>query len=364
MSVRVGVNLLFLVPGRVGGAEVYLRHLLPRLKTLDPDLELVLFTNRENHGTFPEYRRVLLPVRGQNLVHRVVAEQTTLVRAARKASLDLIFSPCYIGLSHPPCPQVLTLFDTNFLDCPGDFHRLILAVDRYLIRKGLEASRMVLTLTDFSRTRIVQGLGVAPEKVRVTPAAVSRRFGQPQPCGMKRPFLFYVANTYRHKNAARLVRAFASISSRIPHDLVILGRKHRGEPPCHPRVRRLRRVSFENLVGLYQACDLFVFPSWYEGFGLPVLEAMAAGARVAAARAAAIPEVAGEGATYFDPEDQAGIASTILEVLGEPPEKRARMLEQARAQAASFSWERWARLTLEAFTSCAESSSGRGAVSV
>ena len=239
--------------------------------------------------------------------------------------------------------------DANFLDMPEDFVRPILLLDRWLIRRCAEASRLVLTVSEFSRGRIVDGLGLSPERVLATSEAASPEFARPRKRAQRMPFLLYVANTYAHKNASRLVRAFGRIADRIPQDLIIVGQKHRGEPARHPRVHRLHRVPFEELVGLYQSCDLFVFPSRYEGFGLPVLEALRAGARVAVARAAAIPEVAGDAATYFDPLDEGAMAATILEVLGESRDRRARFRALGRERDRRFSWERCASETLDGF---------------
>src|SRR5690606_3255536 len=148
---------------------------------------------------------------------------------------------------------------------------------------------------------------------------------------------------------------------RIPHDLVVLGRYFGAEPVRHPRIRRIARVPFSELVGLYHGCDLFVYPTRYEGFGLPLIEAMAAGARCVASTAGAVMEVGGDAATYFDPCDEEAMARAILDALNEPPEHRRRYVEAGRQRAREFTWEACARRTWEAFHLAVEAHRRRGA---
>ena len=166
---------------------------------------------------------------------------------------------------------------------------------------------------------------------------------------MPKPFLLYIANTYPHKNATRLVSAFDRINDRIPHTLVICGQPREGEPPPHPRVKRVHYITYEELIGMMQAADLMVFPSLYEGFGRPVVEAQEAGTRVIASRSAAIPEVGGEGATYFDGENEEGIAQAILDALNEPASTHVDMIARGKENAKRFTWDECAKRTLEAF---------------
>jgi glycosyltransferase involved in cell wall biosynthesis len=177
---------------------------------------------------------------------------------------------------------------------------------------------------------------------------MSGLFREPRACPVEHPFLLYIANTYPHKNAERLVRAFASIADRIPHRLVVCGQPREGEPASHPRLVRLRHIPYGDLIGLVQAADLLVFPSLYEGFGRPVVEAQEAGTRVIASNAASIPEIGGTGATYFDATSEAAIAKAILEALNEPPDVRTRYLAAGKENATRFTWDACARETLRA----------------
>lgn len=347
---RVGVNTLFLIPEEVGGSEIYVRNVLPLLPKLDPALELVVFTNRENHDTFAEYERVALDVPARSRARRILAEQGKLVAAARRARPDLLFSPGYTAPLRSPCPQIVAILDVQFCEHPEDFSWLSLQAQRFLVGRASRVADAILTLSEFSRGQLESHLKVPSEKIVVTPLAPSEVFFSPQPCVMDKPFLLYVSNTYPHKNAARLARAFLKIALQIPHDLVIVGQPRAGEPPRDPRIKRIHYLPHgPELAGLFCACDLFVFPSMYEGFGLPVVEAMASGARVVAADAASIPEVAGDAATYFDPVSEDSIGEAILAALSEPAEIRAKFVEKGRTRARSFTWDRCARQTLVAF---------------
>jgi len=346
---RVGVNTLFLIPREVGGTEIYVRSVLPALQALDPGMEIVAFTNRENHDSFDGFERVPIGVRAQSRARRVVAEQVALPRAAFRAGIDVLYSPGYTTPLRAPCPQVVTIHDTQFLDFPADFPWLSRQVQRVLIGRGARVTGAITTVSTFSKGRIARYFHVPEDKIFVAHSALSGLFANPQPCLEEGPFLLYIANTYPHKNATRLIRAFDRIAGQIPHRLIICGQPREGEPPAHPRVKRIHHIPYAELIGLVQGADLLVFPSLYEGFGRPVVEAQEAGTRVIAARAASIPEIGGDGATYFDPSSEEGIATAILDALAESEDARQRYIDAGRENAKRFTWEACARETLRAF---------------
>lgn len=345
---RIGVNTLFLIPREVGGTEIYVRSVLPALLAARPGLELTVFTNRENHDSFAEFDRDLIDVEARSRPKRIVAEQRLLPRAAKRAGIDLLYSPGYTGPLRPPCPQVLTIHDTQFIDYPEDFGFVSRTAQRFIVGIGARRAAAITTVSEFSKGRIVEAFGADPDKIFVAHSALSGIFKEPQPCAETEPFLLFVSATYPHKNAARLVRAFDRIADRIPHTLIMVGQPREGEPAPHPRVKRLHHIDYLELVGLYQHADLVVFPSLYEGFGRAVPEAQEAGTRVIAANAAAIPEIGGDGATYFDGESEGAIAEAILDALNEPADTRERILEAGRKNAERFMWEDCARQTLRA----------------
>ena len=345
---HVGVNTLFLIPREVGGTEIYVRSVLPALCALDPALRLTVFTNRENHDSFAAYDRVPIDVAATSRPRRIIAEQFALPRAATRAKIDVLYSPGYTAPLRTPCPQVVTIHDTQFLDFPEDFPWLSRMAQRAIVGGAARRAGAITTVSEFSRGRIAERFRVPREKIVVAHSALSGLFAQPQPCSQPRPFLLYIANTYPHNNAARLVRAFDRIKDAIPHALVICGQPREGEPPPHPRVKRIHYIAYEELIGMARAADLMVFPSLYEGFGRPVVEAQEAGTRVIASRSAAVPEIGGDGATYFDGEREEDIARAILDALHEPADVRADFIARGRENAKRFTWEACANQTLSA----------------
>jgi len=347
---RVGVNTLFLIPNEVGGSETYVRHLLPELSRLDADVELVIFTNEENHDSFERFDRVNIPVRAQSRPRRILAEQLSLPKAAKRHSVDLLFSPGYTMPLRAPMPQVVSILDVQFRSVPEGFSPISRLAQGFFVGQAARRANAILTLSEFSSDEIQRHFGVDSAKIFVSHLAPAPEFFDAQPSRADPPFLLTAANTYRHKNIQTLVRAFDALSREIPHRLVIAGQPRDGEPPPHPRAVRFNHVSQAELSGLMHACDLFILPSLYEGFGLPVIEAMAAGARTLVSRAASIPEVGGEAVTYVDePTDVAAWVEAVRRLLDEPTAERERMVALGKKRAAAFTWESCARHTLDAF---------------
>lgn len=366
---RIGINTLFLIPGEVGGSETYLLETLRALATTEPDLEFLLFTNLENDAflcerfdDFPNVDFHLLPFHARNRVTRILREQIDLPRSVQNSAVDVLWSPGYVAPLRAPCPQVVSILDMQYMSHPADLSWPAWLATHTLVMQNAKRCNHILTLSEFSKREIVRHTGVAPEKVTPTLLAAATDFFIPLPLealahlrhevlGFDQPFILCVANTYPHKNVHRLIGAYGTLARDIPHRLVLEGQPRRGEHlvqaaleqlPDRDRVMRLEHVDRPTLLALYQAADLFVFPSLYEGFGLPVLEAMASGTPVVAMRQASVPEVGGETIGYAEHNDTAELAARIRESLQFDTETRAVRIAAARARAQTFSWERTA----------------------
>lgn len=376
---RIAVNTLFLVPGEVGGTEIYLRENLKALASLLQDIPssqnlLLLLTTRDNTALLSSdlsgsscVKFVSLPFRAACRPCRIVAEQSLLPLVLLHHRPDVLWSPGYTAPFLCPCPQAVTVHDLQYLSHPEDMSRLERVTLNALVRGACSQCRCVITDSAFSRNEIVRHGMAREDKISVVPAGVDPAFARFLPDAADRrrfllglppatPYLLCVAHSYPHKQVHRLVEAFALLERQIPHHLVLVGKARRGEAAlreCLARLREPRRVhrlqglEHPALIALFQGADIFVLPSIYEGFGLPVAEALMAGVPVVTNRLASLPEVGGEHAVYAAAPTAEALAAAILSVSAWPPEERARRIQAGRDFAASFTWHASAATILE-----------------
>lgn len=286
----------------------------------------------------------------------------------RRLRAEVYHAPYYIMPYLPGRPAVVTVYDLIPLRYAGYFtpvQRLLFGVT---MRLALHAARRVITLSAITATDLRLRLGVPEDKLAIIPAAAGPSF-EPRPgaeiaelCARLRlptAYVLYVASNKPHKNLSRLVQAWAQVKTDLP--LVIAGHWDPRYPEAKrvaetlglgARLRWLGPVAEADLGRLYSGATLFVFPSEYEGFGLPVLEAMACGAPVLCARTGSLAEVAGDAAVRFDPLDVAGMAAALQRLL-DRPDLRLALRAQSLARAAQFTWEQAARETLAVYRSAA-----------
>jgi glycosyltransferase involved in cell wall biosynthesis len=338
----IAIPLLTLVPGRLGGSETYVRELLRSLGRVGEH----------------DYRVVLPPIaadRGEGLTSVVATEyrsgSSTPARlaaiglaSARPAPLrrhldgaEAVHFPLTIELPRTELPTIVTLHDVQHLDLPELFPRAERAFRSVFWHHSLRRAARVIAISDFVRERAVARLGLDSGRINVVPQGVDHERFRPG-TGTREPFILYPARRWPHKNHARLYEAFARLRRERPDlRLVLTGGGDFRDAPAGVEARG--HVRTDELASLLQRASALVFPSLYEGFGLPPLEAMACGCPVACSNAAALPEVVGDAARLFDPRDPAAIADALRDVLDAPEEWRARGL----ARAAGFSWQATAR---------------------
>lgn len=282
----------------------------------------------------------------------IVWEQVTLPHLLRRGAADAIHSPnCFLPLRRP-CPGIVNVHDIAFETHPEDFSRRTGWKFRTIAPRAVRSAERVICLSEHTRQALQDAYGVAPDKTRIVHAGPALPISTAEPPAG--PYLLAVGDLRKKKNLPRLAKAFARLhADGLPHRLVLAGldsgegepiRAAAGDAP----VELTGYVGDERLDALMRGADLLVHPSLHEGFGLVMVEAMARGCPVAAARATALPETAGDAAVYFDPYDVADIAATLGHVLDDADE-RARLAERGRKRAARYSWDEAARRTLAVY---------------
>lgn len=378
---RIGINTLYLVPGDVGGTEVYLRQNLKYMARDHREHTFVLFTSRDNDSIFRSdlsgYSNISFcrhPFRSAIRPLRIILEQTLLPWYVRKKGVDVLWSPGYTAPVWSSCPQAVTIHDLQYKSHPDDMgftERMVLDV---LVRSACRNCEAVITVSRFSKEELKRFHFARPEKIYVAHGGVDSRFGggahlkSLHESGLPghTPYILCVAHTYPHKKVDVLVEAFDLIAAEIPHHLVLLGKPRRGEMALkrslsksghNDRIHRFHRLPFENLLSVYQGADLFVLPSDYEGFGLPILEAMMAGLPVVTTRKASLPEVGGNQVAYVESNTPKGFARKMLEIIEMDAEDKKARIAGAIAWAASFTWSKSAGRTLDILEKLADNQS-------
>jgi glycosyltransferase involved in cell wall biosynthesis len=366
---HVGLNLVFLVPGETGGMEVAARELLPALLAAAPaDTRFTAFVNREAAGDplGELLETVVVPVRATSRAERVRGEQQHLPRLARHAGVDLMHSLASTAPLYGRFARVVTIHDLIYKVHP-EAHRSVRSLGmRVLVPAAARRSHRIIAVSRNTRDDIVRLFGASPDRIDVVPqgvgamaraepapeAAVRHRFD----LGARRVALSVSAKR-PHKNLARLLEALALLPADRRPLLVVPGYPTWYEAELRERaaalgltgdVRFLAWIEAAELEALYAMAECFVLPSLYEGFGLPVLEAMSRGVPVACSDRSSLPEVAGDAALLFDPESPRAIADAMERLLTDEA-LAARLREAGRAQAARFTWEATARGTLASY---------------
>ena len=361
---HVGLNLVFLVPGETGGMEVYARELAPRLAARD-GLRVTAFVSRAAAEADLGVPAVVLPVDARRRVDWVRGEQQHLPRAAARLGCDVVHSLASTAPWRGAAARVTTIHDLNYKLVP-DTHFGVRGLGmRLLVPAAARRSRRVIAISESTRRDLVEHLHVPQDRIDVVPQGVAPPGAAATPerelrerLGLgDRPVLLSASAKRPHKNLARLLDALAGIPPERRPVLVVPGyptpyeaelRAHAAAVGVEHDVAWPAWVPAEDLEGLYALATLVVFPSLYEGFGLPVLEAMARGVPVACSDRSSLPEVAGGAALLFDPEDTAAIGVAIERGLADEP-LRERLAALGRERAAAFTWDRTAAGTVASY---------------
>jgi glycosyltransferase involved in cell wall biosynthesis len=351
------------------GIGTYVRNLLRELARLDGETDYVLICQDADRTLAadlgPNFRAVVARARPYS-----VREQIELPIELRRARPDVFHEPHYVLPPLTRCRSVVTIHDCIHVMFPQYLpSRLAHSYARTFLWTATRQASRILTVSEASKRDIVRFFNVAPEKIHVIYNAIDPRFGIPPPeeevervrerYQLQNPFVLYAGNIKPHKNLERLIEAFHRLRRGRFDDLklLIIGdeiskyatlRRTVHRLKLHKHVRFFGFVPDQTLAVLYRLAAVFVFPSLYEGFGLPPLEAMASGTPVVTSNVSSLPEVVGDTAVLVDPHDVDSIVAGLRTVLTDPvraDDMRRKGLERAR----EFSWERSVAKTLEVY---------------
>ncbi len=370
---RIAINALA-CRGSLTGTARYIRNLTSWLAKLDAKNEYILYVARDDVPTFSGLggNFQLVPTVAVRPL-RILWEQTELPRDLKRRGVDVFHGPAFIVPLAKTCRRVVTIHDMTFFLLP-QYH--LFTKKHYfqrLIPQCVERADQVIAVSESTKKDIVKILGSQySEKIKVIYHGKDERFRPDRVAaavsdlrtkyGLSGRIILFVGLIEPRKNLARLIRAYAKLkSSHLESCLVIAGSQGWGheavlraasESGVKDRIFFPGYIPERELPSLYNLADVFVYPSLYEGFGLPVLEAMACGAPIVASGVSSMPEISGDAALLIDPHDVDSIAQGLERVLMDRA-LRDRMMEEGPKRSQPFTWERTARETLATYEEAA-----------
>jgi len=356
---RIGVNALYLIPGGVGGTEIYLRHLLAALAAIDSENEYFVFTNRETDAALvpaaANFHAVPQPVRARFRPARILWEQTGLALATAARRLDVLLNPGFTAPILCACPEVTVFHDLQHKRHPEYFRWFDLPFWRALLWASAHRSRLLIADSEATRADLVRFYRLAPERIRVAPLGADPAFfeiARARRTAVIEPYFLCASTSHPHKGLVPLVRAFARFARERPgFRLVITGVRGFHAQAVESAVGPSDAVQLtvwlprEELYKLFRHAFAFVYPSTFEGFGLPVIEALAASIPTACSSIEPLASLAGDAALLFEPASVDALYQA-LERLASDESLRARLAAAGPPRAAEFTWEKTAVKTL------------------
>jgi glycosyltransferase involved in cell wall biosynthesis len=367
---RIGVNALYLLPGEVGGTEIYLRNVLQALASVDSVNQYFIFRNRETGADLTppnlNFHDCPQPVNARLRPARIAFEQTLFLRSLSRFKLDVLFNAGFTVPLLYRRPMVTVFHDLQYKRHPELFRSWDLPFWKILLPASAARSSRIIALSSAVKNDLETFYPATHGRISIVPHGVEPAFVEiarrREATPPQEPILLAVSTLHPHKNLDRLLEAFARIRNARPGwKLYLTGLKGFEAP----RIEALRRelglekdvvitgwIPRADLYDLFARARGFVYPSRFEGFGIPVLEALAAGIPVACSRLPSLEEIAGDAARFFDPNDLEKMTRALLELTTDNSNPQ-HQIEQGRLRASRFTWESSARALIEIFTKIA-----------
>jgi glycosyltransferase involved in cell wall biosynthesis len=348
--IRIGVNALYLIPGGVGGTEIYLRNLLGALAEIDAVNQYVVFTNRETDASLvpdrPNFVHARQAVKAAFRPARILWEQLVLPFAIRRHRIQVLLNPGFTAPLACPCPMVTVFHDLQYKRHPEYFRWFDLPFWRFFLWAAARRSCGLISISQATADDIELYYSRSAQVIHF---GVEREFFEISPRREPREYLLCVSTTHPHKNLQRLLRVHAETKN-VPR-LVITGVRgfaaQEIESLASGSVELTGWIPREQLYELYRGALGFIYPSTFEGFGMPVLEAMAAGVPVACSDIPPLREIARSTVHFFDPASDREIGDALLRLASGKISTEA-----AQRRATGFTWEKTARATLDYLSKC------------
>ncbi len=355
---RIGVNALYLIPGNVGGTEIYLRCLLAALAEVDSENEYVVFTNRETGADLvppqPNFLHAPQGVTAANRPARILWEQAVLPWQVR--GLDVLLNPGFTAPLAATAPNVTVFHDLQHKRHPENFRWFDLPFWRLLLWSSAHRSRRLIADSEATRDDLLRYYHLDAARIAVVPLGVDPAFFPIAARRNPQPYLLASSTLHPHKNLDGLLRAYARFRRERPgFRLIVTGlrgffteelEKLRRDLMLEDDVEFTGWLPREDLYDLFAGAWAFFYPSRFEGFGLPVVEALAAGVPTVCSDIRPLSDIAGQAALRVDPADDEALAAAMRRIVDDGA-LRARLSAAGPERAREYTWERTARLTLD-----------------
>ncbi len=373
---NIGINLLFLIPGGVGGTEIFARKLISNLGSLEIKHKYIIYGNYENASLWKDlpknFKVITCPFYARKRFVRILWEQFFLPFQCAFNRIDLLHSVGYTSPIVTHCPKITTIYDLNYHYHPEDFTIWNRFVFEVLIPLVANSANKLIVHSNGAKKEIIKVVKIKPQKIKVIYGGVDEQFRKViKPSVRERvlkkykiPKNFILSNavSHPHKNLKSLLLGFSELIKRnknIKEHLVMLGFAARAQEELDniAKTNKIKnRIHFTGWVDpvdvpvFYQEAKVFVFPSLYEGFGLPIVEAMASGVPLIASDSSCIPEIVGDGGVLIDAKNTHLISATIEKILTDKLFAN-KLRDKGLVRSEIFSWEDLAQDTISVYNS-------------